>query len=120
STMRAAPLIFPLAQKRWTFAADSRDGARSMKRALGLVFSALFLSACGATLDDRDVCARAAAHVQECVGAAIARAPSCDGDAARELLALDCARLAPATGTRQIDSLTSTLGGVACAAGVVR
>ena len=40
--------------------------------------------------------------------------------AARELLALDCARLAPATATRQIDSLTSTLGGVACAAGVVR
>jgi hypothetical protein len=88
-----------------------------MKPAICLV-SAFLLSACGA--DDRDVCALAAAHVQACGGGAVAPAASCDGDAARELLAIDCARLASATGTRQINSLTSTLGGIACTAGVVR
>jgi hypothetical protein len=77
------------------------------------------LSACGAP--DGDVCARAAAHVSACGGAAPAAAgPSCDRDAAAQLLALDCAQLAGAVATRRIDSVASTLDDIACAAGIVR
>ncbi|MDB4968499.1 MAG: hypothetical protein JWN44_4188 [Myxococcales bacterium] len=88
-----------------------------MKTAICLV-SAILLSGCGT--DDRDVCALAVAHVKDCGGTAVAPSTSCDRDAAGQLLAIDCAQLASATGTRQISSLTSTLGGIACAAGIVR
>jgi hypothetical protein len=81
--------------------------------------SALFLSACG-SVDAGDVCARAAAHVTACGAAAPASSASCDRDAAAQLLTLDCAQLAAAVGTRRIDSVGSTLDGVACAAGIVR
>lgn len=83
-----------------------------------LVFVSIFLlSACGS--DDSDLCALATAHVNSC-GGAVAPSATCDRDAARQLLGLDCAQLAGATGTRRIDSISSTLDGIACSAGIVR
>jgi hypothetical protein len=82
------------------------------------LFSPIALAGCGAA-PAADVCAQAAAHVRAC-GTAVAPSESCDRDAARQLLALDCSALAAPAGARSTDSIASSLDSVACASGIVR
>lgn len=87
-----------------------------MKSVACVVFALIF-SAC--VTEDRDLCALATAHVNSC-GGAVAPSVACDRDAARQLLGMSCGELAGASGTRHIESVASTLDGIACAAGIVR
>lgn len=79
--------------------------------------ASLLLAGCGAA--DRDECALAAAHVRAC-GTPIVAPASCDRDAARQLLGLDCSAFSAAAGERSIESVATSLDAVACAVGIVR
>jgi hypothetical protein len=101
-------------------------------RALLLLVAATFASACAGSADSRtsgaaasdDVCRDALAHVNACAGTALTAPASCDPDAARALLGLDCAALrAPAAARAadvHADSLGDVLRGIACDAGILR
>lgn len=90
------------------------------KSQLALVSTfALALSACGA--NEIDPCARAAAHVNDCTGAATVAAGTCDAEGAKQLLALDCSEVTLAVRQNvSPDSLHGTVDSIACAAGITR
>src|SRR5262245_39050083 len=81
---------------------------------------ALMLLGCGTPPPDE--CAQAAAHVRACGAGAVAPSESCDRDAARQLLGLDCAALTAATATDATpsDRVARSLDSIGCAAGIVR
>src|ERR1700761_1845740 len=80
---------------------------------------ALALSACDA--NETDPCARAAAHVNSCTGAATVAAGKCDAEAAKQLRALDCTEVTLAVRQNvSPDSLFGTVDSIACAAGIAR
>src|SRR5689334_19983578 len=108
-----------------------------MNRAIWMVL-AIVAAGCGGEVTPTsngaatDECTEAAAHVRACgVGVTASADGTCDRDAARQLLGLDCAALAKAAasagdaarsddGTRGTTSLFSTLDSIACATGIVR
>jgi hypothetical protein len=85
-----------------------------------LLFPLLLAAACGApgtVVVDSD-CARAAAHVAACTGVASVAPPSCDANAAAQLLATPCDKMGQTM--RSAESLGDPFAAIACAAGVVR
>src|SRR5262249_1781412 len=83
------------------------------------LLSPIALAGCGAVVAPAVASARAAAH-GGASAPAVAPSASCDRDAARQLLALDCSALSAAAGERRTDSIASSLDAVACATGIVR
>jgi hypothetical protein len=109
----------PLDDDRSQAGQAGHSRARKAAMKLVLLCTALFLTSCGA--DPADLCARAAAHVNDCTGADTVAPGTCDADGARHLLTLDCAQVTVAVGQNvTTDSLKTSVNSIACATGIIR